>query len=253
MIQRASLPSRDHVLFVVAALIGGIAFWLFINPADAPGFVTVLETVVSDLSLTAVAAIVTFVLLGIAVAQLITGVTTQLDRSPILDSAPETPSETPVPESAAVISDTFETSHEWFKEPGEAERHIAMYGRRIRDQHDIPEHVGRFLDELAVTARDTYATAESCDQETAEQAIATGTWTDDRVAAAFLASDIDADPSFTTWERVLAWLAPQRAFEHRVERVIAAIEATAGIYLTYENPTHEEDAGSTDDERLIDA
>lgn len=93
-----------------------------------------------------------------------------------------------------------------------------------------------FLDELAVTARDAYGTATGCDETAAARAVAAGNWTDDRVAAAFLATDDDA-PTFTTRERALAWLAPRRALDRRLDRVLAAIERHADGYLTYRSPS----------------
>lgn len=60
------------------------------------------------------------------------------------------------------------------------------------------------------------------------EAIAAGTWTDDRVAAAFLGG-ADA-PSVSLWRRAYAWLYPARAFRRRVERVVTAVERQAGVH-----------------------
>jgi uncharacterized repeat protein (TIGR01451 family) len=100
------------------------------------------------------------------------------------------------------------------------------------------------LDEVAVTARDAYAAATGCDEETAERAVRTGEWTDDRVAAAFLATDHEA-PSFTLTERALAWLTPQRTFDRRVDRTLDAVESHAEGFLTYRTPSTDwtEDGG----------
>jgi hypothetical protein len=94
---------------------------------------------------------------------------------------------------------------------------------------------------MAVTARDTYATATGCEAATAERAVQTGTWTDDRVAAAFLATDHDA-PTFTVTERALAWLTPRRTLDRRLGRTLDAIETDAESFLTYPNPS----VGGTD-------
>lgn len=102
------------------------------------------------------------------------------------------------------------------------------------------------LDEVAVTARDTYVTATGCDEATAERAVATGAWTDDRIAAAFLATDRDA-PTFTISERALAWLAPRRTLDRRVERTLDAIEAHADSYLTYRTASGRAESNSGDD------
>lgn len=92
------------------------------------------------------------------------------------------------------------------------------------------------LDEVALTARDTYAAATGCDEATAERAVETGEWTDDRIAAAFLATEQEA-PSFTLTERGLAWLAPQRTFDRRLGRTLDAVETHAEGFLTYRTPS----------------
>ena len=92
------------------------------------------------------------------------------------------------------------------------------------------------LDEVALTARDTYAAATGCDEATAERAVETGEWTDDRIAAAFLATEQEA-PSFTLTERALAWLAPQRTFDRRLGRTLDAVETHAEGFLTYRTPS----------------
>ena len=92
------------------------------------------------------------------------------------------------------------------------------------------------LDEVALTARDTYAAATGCDEETAERAVETGEWTDDRIAAAFLATEQGA-PSFTRTERALAWLAPQRTFDRRLGQTLDAVETHAEGFLTYRTPS----------------
>jgi len=60
-------------------------------------------------------------------------------------------------------------------------------------------------------------------------AVEAGTWTDDRVAAAFLGGR-DA-PGVSLWRRVYAWLYPARAFRRRVERVVDAVERQADADL----------------------
>lgn len=61
------------------------------------------------------------------------------------------------------------------------------------------------------------------DRDGAADAVASGSWTDDRVAAAFLA---DADgPSYPLLERLREWVDADAARERRVERTVDAIEA----------------------------
>ena len=101
------------------------------------------------------------------------------------------------------------------------------------------------LDEVAVTARDTYATATGCDEEQAERAVETGEWTDSRVAAAFLATELDA-PAFTVTERALAWLTPRRTLDRRLGQTLDAVEAHAEGYLTYRTARVDADNNDTD-------
>lgn len=58
-----------------------------------------------------------------------------------------------------------------------------------------------------------------------EAAIEDGSWTDDRVAAAFLGGE--RAPDVAIWRRLYAWFYPARAFENRVEHVVDAIERAA--------------------------
>lgn len=59
-----------------------------------------------------------------------------------------------------------------------------------------------------------------------EAELGDGSWTEDRVAAAFLGGD-DA-PDIGLARRLYAWLYPARAFERRVRRTVDAIETVAG-------------------------
>ena len=79
-----------------------------------------------------------------------------------------------------------------------------------------------FRSTLGETAVSVYANTENTDDETARAAIERGVWTDDRVAAAFLAGD--GGPTPTVWDRIRLWLVPERERERRIERTIAAIE-----------------------------
>lgn len=233
-------PSRDHVLLLVAVVALGLGVWVFISPDRLPFLIDAVYDVAVDTSPTTIAAFVTALLLVIAGSRVLNGITGELNRSPIVDQAPETPVETPVPEATAVLDSTYRNIDSWFVDAGEQERRVAMYGRRAGHHDELPDQVEQLFDELGVTARDTYATAVSCDLETAERAVETGTWTNDRVAAAFLAQDLDASPTFTTWERIAAWLAPQRTFEARINRTVDAIEETGNAYLTYGNVPSED-------------
>lgn len=56
----------------------------------------------------------------------------------------------------------------------------------------------------------------------ARRAVETGTWTDDAVAAAFLAGDDGPTPALLS--RVRLWLSPERERERRIEATMTAIE-----------------------------
>lgn len=74
---------------------------------------------------------------------------------------------------------------------------------------------------LIRTATHAYAGYERTDVETARAAIAAGTWTDDRTAAAFLADEEGPTPAASA--RIRLWLAPERERGRRVDRTVAAI------------------------------
>jgi hypothetical protein len=54
-----------------------------------------------------------------------------------------------------------------------------------------------------------------------ETMVATGTWTDDRVVAAFLGDE--RSPEWTFGERLKAWLAPERETKRRARRTVDAL------------------------------
>ncbi|SFR67641.1 DUF7269 family protein [Halogeometricum limi] len=72
---------------------------------------------------------------------------------------------------------------------------------------------------LRTTATDLYADAEDTDRPTARRRVAAGAWTDDRLAAAFLAAD--ERPPFRS--RLRAWLDPSRERRRRVETTVEAL------------------------------
>lgn len=74
---------------------------------------------------------------------------------------------------------------------------------------------------LAETAASAYARAGDCEREAVCRAVATGAWTDDPVASAFLADD--EGPNFSVLARLRAWLDPEVERRRRVERTVAAV------------------------------
>ncbi|MEF8812304.1 MAG: hypothetical protein V5A55_00560 [Halovenus sp.] len=77
-------------------------------------------------------------------------------------------------------------------------------------------------DWLAVTATHAYAEAATLPREEAQTAVERGAWTDDRVAAAFLAGP--DGPAIPLSSRLRLWLAPARERRRRIERTLTAIE-----------------------------
>lgn len=75
------------------------------------------------------------------------------------------------------------------------------------------------------SAADTLVAFGDVDRAGAENALATGTWTDDPIAAAFL-SDASG-PSLSFLHRIYAWLYPRGAVKQRVERTVSELQAWA--------------------------
>ena len=85
---------------------------------------------------------------------------------------------------------------------------------------------GRGEDEVRSEVRslavDVVAEVEGCATDEARERVDTGAWTDDEVAAAYVA---DREASLPLRRRLLAWLRPWRTTVNRVERSISAVEA----------------------------
>lgn len=74
---------------------------------------------------------------------------------------------------------------------------------------------------LARTATSAYVFHRNVHPDEARTAIETGTWTDDVLAAAFLASD--GGPTPGVYARIRLWLLPAAERERRIQRTVAAI------------------------------
>lgn len=81
-------------------------------------------------------------------------------------------------------------------------------------------------DRLRRTAVQAVARSRGQEREAAAAAIATGDWTDDRTAAAFLAER--GGPGHGVRARLRLWLDPERERERRVRRTVAAVQSLAG-------------------------
>jgi len=76
--------------------------------------------------------------------------------------------------------------------------------------------------DLRALAADAVAAAQGCTRREARKRVAAGEWTDDRVAAAYLA---DGEGPPTLGRRLRSRLRPRKTKRRRVERTVRAIEA----------------------------
>ncbi len=93
---------------------------------------------------------------------------------------------------------------------------VTSGGQPLRALRDL------FRDLAADAYADDSPTGPQATDSDAQQAIERGAWTDDAVAAAFLASDEGPTPSLLS--RIRLWLSPERERERRIEATITAIE-----------------------------
>ncbi|MFB6161983.1 MAG: hypothetical protein ABEJ86_00875 [Halococcoides sp.] len=90
---------------------------------------------------------------------------------------------------------------------------------------DIPAATETVRPVLRDAVIEVYA-ASGDDRSTAERALSSGEWTDDRAAAAVLDPSIDP-PTRSLPVRIERWLFPERVFRRRVHRAVDAIARTA--------------------------
>lgn len=228
--------TRGHLLLVFGILAGGAGLAVIVAPEILPPEVEQFSDLLDRQTVSQFAiGLGAFVVL-VAIFRLLRSSSEQVDRSPIAATPPElvTAAEADNTDHEARLA--YDRALARFEAPDHSDRLVAIYGRRAKSATAVEGEIERYLQDLAATAADTYATSVGCDEATAERAIETGEWTDDRVAAAFLATDLDSEVSFTAWERFNAWLAPERAFRSRVRRVLDEIEWYASSYLTYGAP-----------------
>ena len=105
--------------------------------------------------------------------------------------------------------------------PREERREEWAFDRRLRRAVDAGERdreeVREALRSLAV---DVVARTDGCSRERALERVDRGEWTDDPVAAAYVAADVGAPPG----RRLRAWIWPRATTVRRVERTVAALE-----------------------------
>ena len=260
----------DYLLFgtgVVAVLAG---MWLVLAPGTVP-IDAVAEPLDNEETIGVVGVVLGLIVVAVAAVRVWRTGSRTLDRSEIVTAQPEQAQDAHL-QTTAELDRVSQRVARGFENAGRAERYAAVYGRRAVHSADVtnrlpersrrPPHrpgppaqqqpatqrvseqppgpwgdIGVVLDDLAELAQEAYATATGCGPDEASRAVDTGAWTDDRVAAAFLAADAAQAPTFTTGERLVAWLLPQRTFERRLDRALAALDAHAGAFLTHGNET----------------
>lgn len=226
--------TRGHVLLAFGTVAGAVGLLLVLAPGIVPGPVRRVQPSLDATTVFGAALLLAVVLVLVAVFRVVSQSSTPVDRSPISEDTPERPTTTDTPTISSRAETAYERLLSGFERADQRRRYVAMYGRRADHVKHVPSQVQSLLEELAATAADTYATAAGCDEETARRAVDAGEWTDDRIAAAFLARDPTVTPSFTKWERLFGWVAPRITFESRLDRTIAEIERQAGTFLTYD-------------------
>jgi hypothetical protein len=94
--------------------------------------------------------------------------------------------------------------------------------QRVTRWIDDPRYGGEELrSRVRRSAVETVRTAGGTTEREAERAVERGTWTDDRIAAAFVGGK--EAPGYPFRNRVRGWLRPDLAFERRFERTVDAV------------------------------
>lgn len=225
---------REHALLLlgVAAVVTGV--WLIVAPGTFPIPLETVAPLTRGEATTAAGIVLGLFILVATIARILNTAPVSLDRSAIVTVPPEAAVADDVKRATAPLDSSCRRVRRQLTNPGTPERHAAMYGRRATHTTGLPPAFEQVFDELTRTARDVYATRTGCDEDRAFRAVNEGDWTDDRVAAAFLAAAQESQVTFTTRERLVAWVTPQRTFEARLERVLDALEEQTTGYLTYE-------------------
>lgn len=204
---------RALVALVGVALIGGAAALLFTPDAVEPALP--VSTIAASQPLSdPLARTIVLVGLGISAASWIAWTTPSwgssqsrltrdsdpkaFDFETLRTDPPETASATPV------VGETIE------------KRIAAAKGAPTGRQND------NIRDRLQSLAVETLVTVDGCSQRAARSRLTECSWTDDAVAAAYLA---DREAALPFWRRLLAWLRPAKTRQRRIERAADAIAA----------------------------
>lgn len=105
--------------------------------------------------------------------------------------------------------------------PRTGNRFEAIVESHARATSDPTADGDRIREALADVVVDVETRGGDRSPDAVRDAIERGTWTDDRIAAAFLGGD--PAPGFPLGARFRGWIRPSRAFERRVERTVTAI------------------------------
>lgn len=149
---------------------------------------------------------------------------TKSDRVPIVETAPERVTENTIPFYTGVLQEGLETSVSVLSSPSVDDRKVAVYGNQLRESDRLPEYAATVFDELETTAVAVIVAQNNITREEAVDRVRSGRWTDDRIVATYLRSKPTEGESFTLWERIQAWVQPEKVFMKRIERIIAEIE-----------------------------
>jgi len=115
-------------------------------------------------------------------------------------------------------------------DPPETATATPVVGRSFEKQIETTESAAAAGREDSVRGRlrslavETLVTVDGCSREAARERVTEGSWTDDAVAAAYLA---DREAALPFWRRLLAWLRPAATRTRRIERAADAIAARA--------------------------
>lgn len=225
--------TRGHLLLGVGLLAGGGGLAVIFAPDLLPPEIEQFrESLDAQLVSRFAMGLGGFVVL-VSLYRLLRPGTDEVDRSPIAQTPPEIVTADEAADADRQTRLAYSRALKQIAIGDHNTRLVAIYGRRAQSATEIDEDVDRYLQQLAAVVAKTYATSVGCDESTATRAVETGQWTDDRIAAAFLATDLDSEVSFTAWERFNAWLAPERVFQSRVQRVLGEAEVYTDTYLTY--------------------
>lgn len=197
-----ALRHWQRVFGVVTLVLTCAALALTLAPSlvdTRPSLVAVVET------LARIEADVFGLLAGAALAALL-GVLVVVSSSPSTDSTDRFTELRTHPPEAVTVTEATQLGADV----------DARVDRAVRGQTSMDPIRRRLID----LASDVHAARTDLDPAAAREAVRTGTWTTDRTAAAFLATD---GPPHSLWSRLRLWLDPDTERRRRIDTTVAAI------------------------------